>query len=153
MLRSRAVSVVRLSIAVIFTALLLGGQSSSAGDAPGTYVEGARSNASEQRMSETDLIDACVPYSETRSDVLICGPVPEGFRPGGPPGVYPEVCTLAEREYAQRPTSNADLDPSTCYVTPTDYLPGSPPERAEYLVTFESADGTEHITVPLSTES
>jgi hypothetical protein len=63
---------------------------SAANDDPVYYVDGARP------MGKVDG-HGCVPYSEERQDLSICGPLPEDFDPRPKPYLTEEICAAAER--------------------------------------------------------
>lgn len=68
------------------------------------YVDGARPspgvNTARTPVPHDEYVEGCVPWSEDRPDVYVCGPVPEGWAPAPPPGTYAdygEVCDAAAR--------------------------------------------------------
>jgi len=69
---------------------------------PVYYVDGARPLPGAE---DSDTGEGCVPWSPERTDVDVCGPIPEGFEPAPPPGNYadyPALCDEAARIFDER---------------------------------------------------
>lgn len=70
-------------------------------DEPVYYVDGARPSPGLNegvQLSDTTYAEGCVPWSESRTDVLVCGPIDDSYKPPPPPGDYedyPAVCDAA----------------------------------------------------------
>jgi len=128
---------------------------------PKYWVDGARSDVAEgPALPEDQYAAQCVPYSPERTDLLICGDVSTGFRPGGEPGdetVYGDVCAAAEDSAKAEGLLAIDetLVSDSCYVFPTSSWSGKDASSAEYLVSFKrvSDSGTTHVTIPLDLDN
>lgn len=77
-------------------------RASGSSPSPEYWVDGARPSPG---ADGSDDAKGCVPYSEDRTDVMICGAISDTFRPAPPPGDYadyPEVCEAAAQVFHER---------------------------------------------------
>jgi len=96
-------------------------------DAPKYYVDGARPSADAMAGN----LAGCVPWSEQRTDVHICGPIPSGWQPVAPPHFDAQICQDAETALTQKAGEverayglTPVIDPSSCLVTERSLLGG-----------------------------
>jgi hypothetical protein len=132
-------------------AAALGVAISSAGsDQPTYYVDGARPSRTEGVLYTEH--EGCVPYSASRPELYVCGPLPDGFVPPSEPFQDSEICSLAVSELEERRTRMAAtgmsqeeieslapaVDVSSCQVTRLS----EPSNGPEYMVAFKEIGGT-----------
>jgi hypothetical protein len=140
-LSRRSVVLLALSLAAASIMLVLATWS-AAQSPPEYYVDGARPKEHSGSISESAIDEACVPYSADRPTAMVCGDLPEDFRIGDPPGVYPEVCQLARSKYGELKDSDATrLIDGSCFVIPQPSSSSDPKIDAEYHVKWETEDG------------
>lgn len=130
---------------------------------PTYYVDGARP------AERSDGSVRCVPWS-AEVGLRICGEVPEGFTPGGPPGGinrYPDVCALALELWdfdpdgtpvpaalEDAPTADERIvEFESCHVTPVGSYPAQDAEAPEYMVTFGLADRDRNTHVSINLDA
>jgi hypothetical protein len=156
---SRRVIPAGLSAAALAVSIV-GGSIASSQEPAEYYVDRARPSAQDGVVYTDDQIDeVCTSYSPERPKVMVCGELPTDFALGKPPGVYPEVCAIAEQQYAAEKALwaadllparlgvlYAEVDPASCWVIPTAYASGA--DDAAYYVTFDPVvNGLETVSV------
>ena len=135
-----------LGLIVGLFGVILGTTVALSQEEPVYYVEGARPEPTTGFISEDQLREVCVPYSEDRSETLICGDLPADFKLGesaSPGEKFPGVCEAALKLYEADPATwsadSPEIDASSCWVIPTSTSASTDdPAAPEYHVIFDS---------------
>jgi hypothetical protein len=162
---------VRIRVGIAAAVLAVGGGAAALatdfGEAGVTYyVEGARPPAG--TVAHGDETDDCVPWSSDRTDIRVCGELPDGWQPGSAPGgieAYPEVCAAALERYhfedglavvsqtrEEVEAGDPTVDPQSCYVDSVGSYPGVDRKAPDFTVSFVLEDGSGNVHVMLDTD-
>lgn len=109
---------------------------------PRYFVDGARPDPMVQGITG-EVPDRCVQHSATRPDVMICGPVAEGWQPPPIPYFDTAICNSATDRLSTR--ESAEVDTRSCLVTENDI--------SMWDVSFRRKDGNGNVHVPFDPSS
>lgn len=128
-----AIAIALISAISVWLASAVGARSPDTSPSPTSepqyYVEGARPSPGADTGVEPAsgaIPDGCVPWSNERPDVVVCGAVPPGWEPppaAGDAVTYPDVCSVAAAVFASQAPALAQrydldtvpvLDTATC---------------------------------------
>lgn len=117
---------------------------------PEYWIDGARPSRTEGGLYKEG--EGCVPYSQARPDVNICGEVPDDYEPPPLPYHDAEICERAESQLttwrarlsdagatvAEIEQAHPEVDPTTCKVV--ELGPKDTSRAFRYLVSFAPSD-------------